>query len=143
MARSGQGRPAAAHRGPSQRQLRAGELIRRTLGEILARRELRDEELNRLTVTVTEVRVSPDLKQATCFVAPLGGMDADHTVALLKRSKGELRRELAREVTFKFLPDLSFASDRSFDNAGEVDRLLRSPEVQRDLGPRGQDQDPE
>lgn len=121
------------HRGPSQRQLRAGELVRRALAEIVARGDIQDPELEGRVITVSEVRVSPDLRHATCFVAPLGGGDAAALAAALTRVKAYLRGQLAHEVTFKFMPDLSFEPDLSFDRAEAVDRLLHSPAVARDL----------
>jgi ribosome-binding factor A len=120
-------------RGPSQRQLRAGELVRRALAEIIARGTIQDPVLAERAVTISEVRMSPDLKQATCFVAPLGGGDGTAIVAGLTRVKAYLRGQLAREVTFKFMPDLAFVPDTSFDRAEAVDRLLHSPRVARDL----------
>lgn len=122
------------HRGPSQRQLRAGELVRRALAEIVARGDIQDPDLEGRVITVSEVRVSPDLRHATCFVAPLGGGDAVALAAALTRVKAYLRGQLAHEVTFKFMPDLSFEPDLSFDRAEAVDRLLHSPAVARDLG---------
>lgn len=121
------------HRGPSQRQLRAGELVRRALAEIVARGDIQDPDLEGRVITVSEVRVSPDLRHATCFVAPLGGGDAVALAAALTRVKAYLRGQLAHEVTFKFMPDLSFEPDLSFDRAEAVDRLLHSPAVARDL----------
>jgi len=132
--------PAA--RGPSQRQLRAGELVRRALAEIIARGTIQDPELTERPVTVSEVRMSPDLRHATCYVAPLGGGDAGKLVDALNRVKAYLRGQLSREVTFKFMPDLHFAADMSFDNAEAMDRLLHSPQVARDLaGPPEDDED--
>ncbi|HEX7777550.1 MAG TPA: 30S ribosome-binding factor RbfA [Parvibaculum sp.] len=128
--------PRANHRearGPSQRQLRAGELVRRALAEIIARGTIQDPDLAERAVTISEVRMSPDLKHATCFVAPLGGGDSKAIVAGLTRVKSYLRGQLAHEVTFKFMPDLAFMPDTSFDRAEAVDRLLHSPGVARDL----------
>ncbi|MGB5949357.1 MAG: 30S ribosome-binding factor RbfA [Parvibaculum sp.] len=120
-------------RGPSQRQLRAGELVRRALAEIIARGDIQDPELSGRVITVSEVRVSPDLRHAACFVAPLGGGDAAALARALTRVKAYLRGQLAHEVTFKFMPDLTFEPDTSFDRAEAVDRLLHSPAVARDL----------
>ncbi|MDR3500741.1 MAG: 30S ribosome-binding factor RbfA [Parvibaculum sp.] len=128
-------------RGPSQRQLRAGELVRRALAEIIARGTIQDPELAERAVTISEVRMSPDLKQATCFVAPLGGGDSKAIVAGLTRVKSYLRGQLAHEVTFKFMPDLVFMADTSFDRAEAVDRLLHSPSVARDLQHDDTDED--
>lgn len=125
-------------KGPSQRQLRAGELLRRALAEVVARGTIQDPDLTEASFTVTEVRISPDLRHATCFVAPLGGgrfggADSDKLVTALMRVRGYLRGQLAREVSFKYMPDLTFEPDQSFDKAEAVDRLLHSPEVARDL----------
>jgi len=129
-------------RGPSQRQLRAGELVRRALAEIIARGTIQDPDLTERPVTVSEVRMSPDLRHATCFVAPLGGGDAEKLVEALNRVKAYLRGQLSREVTFKFMPELHFTPDVSFDNAEAMDRLLHSPQVARDLGAlQGDDED--
>jgi len=120
-------------RGPSQRQLRAGELVRRALAEIVARGDIQDPELSSRPITISEVRMSPDLRHAVCFVAPLGGGDAVALADALTRVRGYLRGQLSHEVTFKFMPDLSFEADVSFDRAEAVDRLLHSPKVARDL----------
>ncbi len=131
-----QRRSSKTHRGgnaPSQRQLRAGELVRRALADIVARGTIRDPELADRSFTVTEVRMSPDLRHATCFVAPLGHGDAAALAQALGRVRAWLRGQLSKEVTFKFMPDLSFEPDTSFDNAEAIDRLLHKPEVARDL----------
>ncbi|NIJ42175.1 ribosome-binding factor A [Parvibaculum indicum] len=120
-------------KGPSQRQLRAGELVRRALSDVVSRGNIQDPELAGVSFTITEVRVSPDLRHATCFVAPLGARDPAPLVSALTRVRGYLRGQLSREVTFKFMPDLTFEPDTSFDQADAVDRLLHSPEVARDL----------
>jgi len=122
-----------ASKGPSQRQLRAGELVRRALADIVARGTIRDPELIERSFSVTEVRMSPDLRHATCFVAPLGKGDAEALAAALTRVRAYLRGQLSREVTFKFMPDLTFEPDTSYDKASEIDRLLHSPPVARDL----------
>ena len=122
-----------ASRGPSQRQLRVGELIRHTLSEIFARGELRDPDLENIIVTVTEVRVSPDLKNATIFVAPLGGGAARPLLKGLGRCRRYLRGELGRRIQTKFTPDLTFVEDTSFDEAQRVDALLRSEKVAADV----------
>jgi ribosome-binding factor A len=118
---------------PTQRQLRVGEEIRHMLVEILARGELRDPELSTAQVTVTEVRVSPDLKAATVFVTPFAGGDAGALVKALKRAAPFLRHELARAATLRVTPSLRFEEDRSFDQAMRIDRLLQDPAVARDL----------
>lgn len=119
--------------GPSQRQLRVGELIRRTLSDVLARGDIHDPDLNRLSITVGEVRTSPDLKIATAFVLPLGGKDATEALECLRRNKGELRRAVSKALTLKFAPDLRFEMDRTFDRMDETRRLLGDETVQRDL----------
>lgn len=120
-------------RGPSQRQLRVGELIRRTLSDVLARGDVHDPDLNRISITVSEVRVSPDLKQATVFVLPLGGDQRQETLAKLAENKSELRRALSKQMTMKFAPDLKFIIDETFDRMDDTRRLLNSDEVRRDL----------
>lgn len=119
--------------GPSQRQLRVGELIRRTLSDVLARGEVHDPELNRLSITVSEVRTSPDLKVATAYVLPLGGGARDEALALLRKHRGELRRAVSKATTLKFAPDLKFAIDDTFDRLDETRRLFADEAVRRDL----------
>jgi ribosome-binding factor A len=120
--------------GPSQRQLRVGELIRRTLSEVLARGDIHDPDLNRLSVTVGEVRTSPDLKIATAYVLPLGGKGQDEVIALLARNKHELRRIIGKKLALKYAPDLRFRIDTTFDQMDEARRLFAQDVVQRDLG---------
>ncbi|MCC1480355.1 30S ribosome-binding factor RbfA [Roseibaca sp. Y0-43] len=119
--------------GPSQRQLRVGELLRRTLADVLARGDVHDPELNRIPITVSEVRASPDLKIATAYVMPLGGRDQDSALAALRRNKAELRHLVSREMTLKYAPDLRFKLDETFDRMDETRRLLNDEAVQRDL----------
>ncbi len=123
-------------REPGQRQLRVGEELRHALARILQRGELRDPALQDATVTVTEVRVSPDLKNATAFIMPLAGRQAPEVLAALERSSSFLRGQLAREVPLRFTPGLTFRLDRSFDHASRINELLHRPEVERDLAPR-------
>ncbi|WP_156882939.1 30S ribosome-binding factor RbfA [Rhodovulum sp. P5] len=118
---------------PSQRQLRVGELIRRTLSEVLARGDVHDPELNRMSITVGEVRTSPDLKVATAFILPLGGRGAEDALEALRRNKGELRRMVSKKLTLKFSPELRFALDQTFDQMDETRRLLAQDDVARDL----------
>ncbi len=120
-------------RGRSQRQLRVGEALRHALVSILDRDLLDDPALAGRSLTVSEVRVSPDLSNATAFVTPLGGEALEETVAALNRASGFLRRQLAGEVELRALPRLSFQADRSFDQAQSIDRLLRRPRVRQDL----------
>jgi ribosome-binding factor A len=117
---------------PSQRQLRVGEEIRHALAQLLARSELRDPELAGVPITVTEVRASPDLKNATVFVMPLGGGEEGAVLEALKRAAPFLRGRLAREVTLKFTPALQFEIDASFAEAGRIEAILR--EVDPDKG---------
>ena len=119
--------------GPSQRQLRAGELIRHALVEVLLDGDLHDPALEDASVTVTEVRLSPDLKHATCFVEPLGGGHAREVVEALNRHAKFLRGKLGRQIELKFTPDLRFVHDESFDEAARMDALFNRPEVRRDL----------
>ncbi|MDX2233240.1 MAG: 30S ribosome-binding factor RbfA [Hyphomonadaceae bacterium] len=122
-----------AHAGPSQRQLRAGELVRHALVDVLAREDLRDPDLVGVSVTIGEVRASPDLKHMTAFVAPLGVGDAAKIAEALTRASGFIRSRLAKSVDMKFTPQLHFIPDVSYDEATHIDRLLRRPEVARDL----------
>ena len=123
-----------AERGPSQRQLRVGEELRHALAWILERGEVRDPDLKGVSVTVTEVRVSPDLRKATVFVFPLGGGETEAVVTGLTRARPFLRRKVANAVRLKFVPDITFRADTSFDEARRIDILLRDPAVARDLG---------
>jgi len=119
--------------GPSQRQLRVGELIRRTLADVLARGEVHDPELNRMSITVGEVRTSPDLKIATAYVLPLGGQGAKEAIKALNRNRGELRRAVSKSLTLKFAPELRFMLDQTFDRLDETRRLFADERVQRDI----------
>lgn len=131
-------RRANEHSGPTQRQLRVGELIRRTLAEVLQRGALYDPDIAHMSITVGEVRTSPDLKQAVVHVMPLGGQDADKAIAALNRNKAELRRHLNRNIDLKFSPELRFVADTTFDRMDETRRLLSQETVRRDLE-RGDD----
>lgn len=119
--------------GPSQRQLRVGELIRRTLSEILMRGEVHDPDLNRMSITVGEVRVSPDLRIATVYVCSLGGQGQEDLISLLARNKSELRRAVSKELTLKFSPELRFRLDETFDRMDETRRMFSQESVRRDL----------
>lgn len=119
--------------GPSQRQLRVGELIRRRLSEILTRGEIHDPDLNRLYITVGEVRVSPDLRIATVYAMPLGGGKEDEMFELLKRNKGELRRMVSKDLKLKNSPELRFRVDDTFDRLEESRRLFADENVRRDI----------
>ena len=126
---------SAAPKGPSQRQLRAGELVRHALVEIMRAESLADPVLAGVSVTVTEVRMSPDLRHALCFVEPLGGVHAGDVVAGLNRSARFFRGRLGHAVDLKFTPELKFVHDESFTEAERMGRLFDDPKVQQDLKP--------
>ncbi len=148
MGRKQHTRNASGPQGPSQRQLRAGELIRHALVEVLREEEIHDPAMEGVSVTVTEVRMSPDLKHATCFVEPLGaGVEsaptAGHVEEIVKALNAHakfLRGVLGRHIDMKFTPDLKFRHDESFDAAGRMDRLFNDPRVRADLE-RADDED--
>lgn len=127
--------------GPSQRQLRVGELIRRALSEILQRGDVHDPDLNRLSITVGEVRVTPDLRVATVYALPLGGEGKGEIIALLAKNKWELRHFINKKLALKHSPDLRFRLDETFDRMDETRRLLSQDAVLRDL--EAPDEDPE
>ena len=118
--------------GPSQRQLRVGETVRRALSDVLARGDVHDTDLNRMSITVGEVRISPDLKIATAYVLPLGGEGQEDVLKLLARNKSELRRQVAKKLTLKFSPDLRFQLDQTFDRIDDTRRMLNQEVVRRD-----------
>jgi ribosome-binding factor A len=120
-------------KGPSQRQLRAGELLRHALAEIFQTEDIEDSELKGEIVTVAEVRVSPDLKHATVFASSLGGKNSDEIARSLNRHSRFLRGELARRIELKYVPELVFRGDHVVDAAERIEELLRSPAVARDL----------
>ena len=119
--------------GPSQRQLRVGELIRRNLSEVLMRGEVHDDVLARMSVTVGEVRLSPDLHVATAYVAPLGGKGADEMLKALRRKTGELRHLISRGMTLRVTPELRFQLDETFDRLDQVRAMFADETVQRDI----------
>jgi ribosome-binding factor A len=121
--------------GGSQRQLRVGEIVRHAVADILAQGGVHDPDLEGHIITVPEVRMSPDLKLATVYVMPLGGKDTDKVIDALARNKKFLRGEVAHRVNLKFAPDLRFRVDERFDEAERIEKLLRTPAVQRDLKP--------
>jgi ribosome-binding factor A len=125
--------------GGSQRQLRVGEIVRHAVADILAQGGVHDADLEGHIITVPEVRMSPDLKLATVYVMPLGGRDTDVVIAALARNKKFLRGEVAHRVNLKFAPDLRFRVDDRFDEAERIEKLLRTPAVQRDLKPESDD----
>ena len=122
---------------PSQRQLRVGEELRHALSRILSRGELRDPALAGLNLTVTEVRASPDLKNATVYVVPLGGGGLDEAVEALNRAAGFFRTLIARDVALRPAPRLSYEPARSFDEAHRVREILERPRVRQDLAGSG------
>lgn len=135
------GSPQAGGNLPSQRQLRAGELVRHALVEILQREELRDTALQGVDITVTEVRSSPDLKVARVYVAPLGQGDREAVAAGLNRCAGFLRGKLGKAIDMKFTPELRFIADDRFDQASRIDEILARPSVKQDLDPGRADED--
>jgi len=129
----------APGKGHSQRALRVGELVRHAVAEILARGDVHDPVIETHLITVPEVRMSPDLRLATVYVMPLGGRDTEKVLAALARNKKFLRGEIAHRVNLKFSPDLRFRVDERFDEAERIEKLLRTPAVQRDLAPDSDD----
>src|SRR3984885_13773950 len=119
--------------GGSQRQLRVGELIRHELADMLSRGDIHDPVIQAHMITVPEVRMTADLRLATIYVMPLGGRDVNDVIAALDRNKKFLRSEVARRVNLKFAPDIRFRVDERFDEAERIEKLLRTPAVQRDL----------
>jgi ribosome-binding factor A len=123
----------SANTGPSQRQLRVGEMLRHALADVLRRGDLRDPDLAGVSVTITQVKPSADMRYATIFCEPLGGKNAKAIVAALNKHKGYLRGEMGHLITLKFTPELRFLEDQSFAEAQKIESLLKSPVVQRDL----------
>ena len=120
-------------RGPSQRQLRVGELIRHKLAEMLARGEIYDDVLASHVVTITEVRMSPDLRLATAYVVPLGGKDTKVVIEALARNSKFIRGEIAHAVDLRVAPEVRFREDETFEEVSRIDRLLHSDKVRRDV----------
>src|SRR5436853_4672143 len=131
-------RPSA---GPSQRQLRVGELIRHALAEMFSRGDIHDPVIESHMITVPEVTLSPDLRLATIYVMPLGGRDAKPVIEALERNKKFLRGEIAHRINLKFAPDIRFRFDERFDEAERIEKILRTPEVRRDLESKPADED--
>jgi ribosome-binding factor A len=129
----GSAHKGSAQRGPTQRSLRAGELVRHAVAEILSRGEVHDPVIEGHLITVPEVRMSPDLRIATVYILPLGGVDNTAVLEALDRNKRHLRAEVARRVNLKFAPEIRFRIDERFDEAERIDQLLRTPQVRRDL----------
>ena len=120
--------------GGSQRQLRVGELIRHELAAMLSRGDVHDPVIEAHMITVPEVRMSPDLRLATIYIMPLGGRDEKDVLEALERNGRYVRGEIARRVNLKFAPEIRFRIDERFDEAERIEKLLRTPDVQRDLG---------
>ena len=120
--------------GPSQRQLRVGELVRRRLSEVLLRGDVHDPDLNRHSITVGEVRLSPDLKIATAYVLPLGGREAEEALSDLRRNAAELRHLMGKGLGLKYTPALRFQLDETFDRMDETRRMFADERVRRDVG---------
>jgi len=128
--------PSKSHfssNGPSQRQLRVGEMIRRTLAELLSRGDLYDPELEKMSITVSEVRISPDLKVSSVFVLPLGGDKKKEAIESLERNKYEIRKVIAKSLKLKYVPDLRFIIDETFDQIDKTEQLLNQEKVKFDL----------
>ena len=129
----------SASTGPSQRQLRVGEQVRHAMSDLLQRGEVRDDLIERTVISISEVRMSPDLKIATAFVAPLGATDDDAVVEALNHHARFIRGRMSPALRqMKYMPEFRFRLDTSYDNFSKIDRLLRSPEVARDLGGEGE-----
>jgi ribosome-binding factor A len=123
----------------SQRQLRVGELVRHAVAEMLTRGDVHDPVIEGHLITVPEVRMTPDLRLATIYIMPLAGRDTDKVIAAFERNKKFIRGEIAHAVNLKFAPDIRFHIDNRFEEAERIDKLLRSPEVKRDLDDEGED----
>lgn len=129
-------------KGPSQRQLKVGELVRRALADALMRGDVHEPGLMGASITVSEVQMTPDLRHATAFVMPLGGRRIGETLAALDRARGELRHAVTKAVTLKFAPDLAFRLDERYDRMDETRRMFEQPAVKRDVAP-GPESEPE
>jgi ribosome-binding factor A len=125
--------------GPSQRQLRVGEMLRHALADILRRNDIQDPELDGVSVTITQVKPSPDMRYATVYCEPLGGRNGKQIVTALNRHKGFLRGEMGKLISTKFTPDLRFVEDESFAEAEKIETILKSERVSRDLAPPGEE----
>ena len=125
--------------GPSQRQLRVGEMLRHALADILRQNDIRDPELDGVSITITQVKPSPDMRYATVYCEPLGGENAKTIITALNRHKGFLRGEMGHRITMKFTPELRFVEDESFAEAQKIEDILKSERVSRDLAASDQD----
>ena len=132
MTRSAKSRGGASAKGPSQRMLRVGELIRHKVAEMLVRGELHDDVIAGHSITIPEVRLSPDLKLATVYVMPLGGKDIKPVIEALMRHRKYIRAQVAHTLDLRYAPDLRFREDETFEEATRIDRLLDSPKVKQD-----------
>lgn len=132
MTRSAKSKGPSAGKSPSQRMLRVGELIRHKLSEMLVRGDIHDDVIAGHSITIPEVRLSPDLKIATVYVMPLGGADMKPVIEALTRNKKYIRAEVAHMLDLKYAPDLRFREDETFEEATRIDRLLDSPKVKQD-----------
>ena len=130
-----------ARTGPTQRQLRVGEALRHALADVLRRGDIRDADLAGVSVTITQVKPSPDMRYATVFCEPLGGKNAKAIVAALNKHKGYLRGEMGHLITMKFTPELRFVEDESFAEAQRIENILKSSRVQQDLAAPDADED--
>ena len=126
---------------PSQRALRVGELIRHAIAEMLTRGDVHDPVIENHLITVPEVRMTADLRLATIYIMPLGGRDVEQVLAALERNKRFLRGEIAHRVNLKFAPEIRFRADERFDEAERIEKLLRTPAVQRDLKAKPEEND--
>ncbi|WP_457299256.1 30S ribosome-binding factor RbfA [Phyllobacterium sp. P5_D12] len=128
--------------GPSQRQLRVSEQVRHAVSQVLTRGDVRDDTLENAVIAISEVRMSPDLKIATCFVSPVGAIDSDGVISALNKNAKFIRgRAAAHLKQMKYMPEFRFRIDTSFDNYAKIDALLRKPEVTRDLVDDDEDDD--
>jgi ribosome-binding factor A len=125
--------------GGSQRQLRVGELVRHAVAEMLTRGDVHDPVIEGHLITVPEVRMTPDLRLATIYIMPLAGRDTEKVIAAFERNKKFIRGEIAHAINLKFAPDIRFHIDNRFEEAERIDKLLRSPQVKRDLDDEGED----
>lgn len=126
-------RSSATPTGPSQRGLRVGEIIRHALSKMLSRGDIRDDVLESHIVSISEVRLSPDFKLATCYVMPLGGKNIEAVIEALNRHKKFIRGAISHKINLKFAPELRFFADSAFAEAERIEKLLHSPEVRRDI----------
>ncbi|SEC79201.1 ribosome-binding factor A [Rhizobiales bacterium GAS188] len=124
---------AKARRGPSQRSLRVGELVRHALADMLSRGEVRDDVLESHVITIPEVRMSPDMRLATAYVMPLGGKDVAPVLEALERNRRFIKGEIAHRINLRYAPDIRFRRDQTFEEASRIDALLHSDRVRRDL----------